>query len=70
MALKAKRKFYKNNPLKNKFLRGLFCYINSIVLYSIKFNWLGWKDSNLRVPESESSALPLGYTPIKTNNLL
>ena len=28
-----------------------------------RVKWLGWKDSNLRMLESESSALPLGYTP-------
>ena len=27
--------------------------------------WLGYKDSNLGVPESESGALPLGHTPIE-----
>ena len=26
---------------------------------------LGWEDSNLRVREPKSRALPLGYTPIK-----
>ena len=26
--------------------------------------WLGWQDLNLRMPESKSGALPLGYTPI------
>ena len=26
--------------------------------------WLGWQDSNLRMPESKSGALPLGYSPI------
>lgn len=26
--------------------------------------WLGWKDSNFRMLESESRALPLGDTPI------
>ncbi len=26
--------------------------------------WLGWQDSNLRMPESKSGALPLGYIPI------
>ena len=25
--------------------------------------WLGWQDSNLRMAESKSAALPLGYTP-------
>ena len=27
--------------------------------------WLGWQDLNLRMTESKSVALPLGYTPIK-----
>ena len=26
--------------------------------------WLGWQDSNLRMPESKSGALPLGDIPI------
>ena len=26
--------------------------------------WLGWLDSNQRMRESKSRALPLGYTPI------
>src|SRR5207302_1541498 len=26
-------------------------------------NWLGREDSNLRMPESKSGALPLGYAP-------
>ena len=26
--------------------------------------WLGWPDSDRRMPESKSGALPLGYTPI------
>ena len=26
--------------------------------------WLGWEDSNRRMPESKSGALPLGYTPM------
>lgn len=28
-------------------------------------NWLGRKDSNLRMPESKSGALPLGYAPVR-----
>ena len=28
------------------------------------YNWLGREDSNLRMPESKSGALPLGYAPI------
>ena len=27
--------------------------------------WLGWLDSNQRMRESKSRALPLGYTPLK-----
>ena len=29
--------------------------------------WLGWLDSNQRMRESKSRALPLGYTPISEN---
>lgn len=25
--------------------------------------WLGWQDSNLRMPVPKTGALPLGYTP-------
>ncbi len=25
--------------------------------------WLGWQDSNLRMPIPKTGALPLGYTP-------
>ena len=28
--------------------------------------WLGWQDSNLRMPESKSGALPLGDIPMLT----
>ncbi len=28
-----------------------------------RLRWLGWEDSNLRMAESKSAALPLGYTP-------
>ena len=31
-------------------------------MFSVK--WQGWLDSNQRVRESKSLALPLGYTPI------
>ena len=30
--------------------------------------WLGWQDLNLRVWESKSHALPLGYTPLILKN--
>lgn len=30
-----------------------------------KGDWLGWKDSNLRMGASKAPALPLGYTPTK-----
>jgi hypothetical protein len=29
--------------------------------------WLGWQDSNLRMPGSKPGALPLGDTPITLN---
>ena len=31
--------------------------------------WLGYEDSNLGMPESESGALPLGDSPSKTSYL-
>src|SRR6266542_2418705 len=31
--------------------------------------WLGREDSNLRMPESKSGALPLGYAPIDASGL-
>lgn len=31
--------------------------------FSKRKNWLGWKDSNLRMPVPKTGALPLGYTP-------
>ena len=31
---------------------------------SLSVFWLGWLDLNQRMAESESAALPLGYTPI------
>ncbi len=31
---------------------------------NVDFLWLGWPDSDRRMPESKSGALPLGYTPI------
>ncbi len=30
---------------------------------NMRFFWQGWQDLNLRMPESKSGALPLGYTP-------
>ena len=29
--------------------------------------WLGWQGSNLRMRESKSRALPLGYTPTQVS---
>jgi hypothetical protein len=31
--------------------------------YQVRNNWLGREDSNLRMAESKSAALPLGYAP-------
>ena len=35
------------------------------ILLPNKDKWQGWLDSNQRMLESKSSALPLGYTPMK-----
>lgn len=35
------------------------------LLHNTVLFWLGWLDSNQRLPESKSGALPLGYTPSK-----
>lgn len=32
--------------------------------FCIRFFWLGWEDSNRRMPESKSGALPLGDIPM------
>ena len=32
-----------------------------------RYKWLGWQDLNLRVPESKSGALPLGYIPMQSS---
>jgi len=32
---------------------------------SLKLKKLGWEDSNLRMAEPKTAALPLGYTPAK-----
>ncbi len=31
--------------------------------------WLGWQDSNLRMPVPKTSALPLGYTPAEGRSI-
>jgi len=46
-----------NNPQKNPLKSGLFC------------EWLGWQDSNLRMPVPKTGALPLGYTPTGGENI-
>ena len=37
--------------------------IDGNIIFDIFFNKLGWQDSNLRMAESKSAALPLGDTP-------
>ena len=50
--------------------RQLLCRLSYRVAYvksptdRAKSAWLGWLDSNQRVRESKSLALPLGYTPM------
>lgn len=34
-----------------------------LLIYNISISKLGWQDSNLRMAESKSAALPLGDTP-------
>ncbi len=37
---------------------------NDVALFDLlKVGWLGWQDSNLRMTESKSVALPLGDIP-------
>ena len=40
------------------------CLIRPRVVVPWVTDWLGWKDSNLRITGSKPVALPLGYTPI------
>ena len=61
-------------PQANKTARAVFLphQISPHILYNKKatrqksncFFWLGWRDLNSRMTESESVALPLGDTPI------
>lgn len=37
-------------------------------MLALKENWLGWQDSNLRMPIPKTGALPLGYTPTVREN--
>ena len=32
-------------------------------VYLVLFSWLGWRDSNPRMPVPKTGALPLGDTP-------
>ena len=47
----------KSTPFAKKYYK-----ISKIYLAEIP-QWQGWQDLNLRILESKSSALPLGYTP-------
>ena len=38
-------------------------FLSGNIIFDIFFNKLGWQDSNLRMAESKSAALPLGDTP-------
>jgi hypothetical protein len=50
-----KRVFGTLHPTKEKSLRS-----NDLRLFS----WLGWRDSNPRMPVPKTGALPLGHTPL------
>ena len=46
---------------------GLVCTsrsASSALFAAVQHFWLGWLDSNQRMRESKSRALPLGYTPM------
>ena len=45
------------------FIKIIIFFKYFIILYNT-FYWQGWQDSNLRMRESKSRALPLGYIPI------
>ena len=44
--------------------RGDFIPANKKTALGLLFCWLGWRDSDPRMTESKSVALPLGYIPI------
>ena len=48
--------------LTDKYLSFLLLYL--LLPCSLVFVWLGWQDSNLRMPGSKPGALPLGDSPI------
>ena len=39
-----------------------------LMIFFLKNLWLGWQDLNLRITGSKPVALPLGYTPLKTQS--
>ena len=45
-------------------------FVQKKTLNFLKVFWLGWWDSNTRMPESKSGALPLGYSPILYNFIM
>ena len=49
---------------ENKKMAKERCDTQQKSLLSQTFYWLGWLDSNQRMTESESVALPLGDTPM------
>jgi hypothetical protein len=50
--------------------RGRPCFCMGGLFYGISGrDWLGWQDSNLRMPVPKTGALPLGYTPAADFNM-
>ena len=39
--------------------------LSEFFIFSYFADWLGWMDSNHRMPVPKTSALPLGYTPMQ-----
>ena len=50
--------------LKRQVLCQLSYWVKTIYCKLVRIIWLGWPDSNQRMRESKSRALPLGDTPL------
>ena len=56
------------DSLSLSFGQGIGITIGNLLLFDISI--LGWQDSNLRMAESKSTALPLGDTPVLSNIII
>lgn len=60
------RSLWRPNVHEKPAICGPFC-TEKIIFYESRTGWLGREDSNLRMGESKSPALPLGDAPIALN---